>query len=312
MRLVFVQNASRILLCGLFLLLLAGCRDDFDKNPAPKSAPSPARKITIGFIPETSIFAEKKDYALLASYLSKKTGVAVELKILSRYGNILDNFQSAGLDGAFLGSFVAALAINQLGVEPLVRGELEGGVSTYYGIIFARKNLGIKTAQDMKGKILVFVDKATTAGWLFPLYFLRTRGIMDTHSWFKKIYYSGSHENSLQDVLDGRADVGAVTDIAFYREAKKNPRIKKELEILATSEKVPGNTLAVRHDLDPALKSAITSTLLSMDQDAEEGKRVLAQFGARRFIATLVQEYVPVIKYAKYIGLDLATYDHVN
>ncbi|MFA6498015.1 MAG: phosphate/phosphite/phosphonate ABC transporter substrate-binding protein [Desulfurivibrionaceae bacterium] len=309
MRLVFARDVCRILLCCLFLLLLAACRDE--QSAAPKSPPLPAKKIIIGLIPELDIFVQKKRYEPIALYLSQKTGTVIELKILSRYGNILTNFQSEGLDGAFFGSFTGALAIKKLGVEPLARPEYEGGVSTYYGMVFARKDRGIKTAQDMKGKVFVFVDRATTAGWLLPLYFFRTQGILDYRSWFRETYFSGTHEDAIYDVLHGKADLGAAKDLVFYRLAKENPRITEELEILATSPNVPANTLAVRHDLDPALKSAITRSLLSMDQNAE-GRHALAQFGASRFIATVAQDYTPVLEYAEHIGLDLATYDYVN
>ena len=312
MRLFLVRHARRILLSCLFPLILAGCGDGQNEVPAPKTPyPPPATRIVIGLIPEMDIFVQKKRYAPIAAYLSQKTGAVVELKILSRYGNILDNFQIEGLDGAFFGSFTGALAIKKLGVEPVARPEYEGGVSTYHGMVFARKDSGIKTARDMQGKVFVFVDKATTAGWLLPLYFFRTHGIADYRSWFKESYFSGTHEDAIQDVLEGKADLGAAKDLVFYRLAKENPRITAELEILATSPKVPANTLSVRHDLDPALKTIITNSLLSMDQDAE-GRRALAQFGASRFIATAAQDYGPVIEYAERIGLNLATYEYVN
>jgi len=312
MRLFLARHAGRILLSCLFLSVLAGCGDGQNEVPAPKaSSPPPATRIVIGLLPEMDIFVQKKRYEPIASYLSQKTGADVQLKILTRYGNILDNFQIEGLDGAFFGSFTGALAIKKLGVEPLARPEYEGRVSTYFGMVFARKDSGIKTAPDMRGKVFVFVDKATTAGWLLPLYFFRTHGIADYRAWFKETYFSGTHEGAIQDVLEGKADLGAAKDLVFARLAKEDPRITAELEILATSPKVPANTLAVRPDLDPAVKKLLASTLLAMDQDAE-GRRALAQFGARRFIATAVQDYAPVLEYAEQIGLDLATYEYVN
>jgi len=312
MRLFFARDKSLLLLAALFLLFGAGCRDGQGVAPASKAPPPPpAAKIVLGLLPEMDIFVQKKRYEPIARYLSEKTGAQIELKILSRYGNILENFQDEELDGAFFGSFTGALAIKRLGVEPLARPEYQDGVSTYYGLLFARKEKGIKTAQDMKGKIFVFVDKATTAGWLLPLYFFRSKGIRDYQSWFKETYFSGTHEDAIQDVLTGKADLGAAKDLIFYRLARENPRITEELEILAVSPKVPANTLAVRHDLDPALKSTLVGSLLTMHQNAE-GRRALAQFGASRFIATGVQDYAPVIEYAEGIGLDLATYDYRN
>ena len=312
MRLFFGRDGGWILLVALFLIFMAGCRDGRSVAPAPKAAsPPPAAKIVFGLLPELDIFVQKKRYEPIARYLSEKTGAQVKLKILSRYGNILENFQHEELDGAFFGSFTGALAIKRLGVEPLARPEYPDGVSTYSGLLFARKANGIKTAKDMQGKIFVFVDKATTAGWLLPLYFFRAQGIRDYRTWFKDTYFSGTHEDAILDVLTGKADLGAAKDLVFYRLAKENPRITEELEILAVSPKVPANALAVRPGLDPALKSALADSLLTMHQNAV-GRRALAQFGASRFIATEVQDYAPVIEYAEGIGLDLATYDYRN
>lgn len=313
MRLFFARDKSRILLCALFLLFMVGCSDERKVAPAQKTSLSPpqAARIVIGLLPEMDIFVQKKRYEPIALYLSQKTGAVVELKILSRYGNILDNFQSDGLDGAFFGSFTGTLAIKRMGVEPLARPEYLDGISTYYGMVFARKDSGIKTTRDMRDKVFVFVDKATTAGWLLPLYFFRTHGILDYRTWFRETYFSGTHEDAILDVLDGKADLGAAKDLIFHRLAKENPRITEELKILAVSPKVPANTLAVRPDLDPALKSALLDSLLSMHENAE-GRKALVQFGARRFIATGLRDYTPVIEYAEHIGLDLATYDYVN
>jgi ABC-type phosphate/phosphonate transport system substrate-binding protein len=52
-------------------------------------------------------------------------------------------------------------------------------------------------------------------------------------------------------------------------------------------------------------------SLLNMHLDPE-GKKVLEQFEARRFIETTNQDYGVVAQYAKDIGLDLATYDYTN
>jgi len=43
-----------------------------------------------------------------------------------------------------------------------------------------------------------------------------------------------------------------------------------------------------------------------------EGKKVLEQFGAQRFIETRNEEYDIIMKYTEDIHLDLSTYDYKN
>ena len=125
--------------------------------------------ITIGLLPEMNVFKQKQRFEPLAAYLSERMGIAVKLSILSRYGNIIDRIKEEEVDGAFLGSFTGALAISQLGVVPLARPVNNDGTSTCFGYIFARKDSHIKETAEMKSKTLALVERATTAGYVFPL-----------------------------------------------------------------------------------------------------------------------------------------------
>jgi phosphonate transport system substrate-binding protein len=250
-------------------------------------------------------------YEPLANYVSKKIGVKIKLKVLSRYGNIVDNFASEGMDGAFFGSFTYVLAHAKLGVEVLVRPENNEGISVYHGLLLVRKDSLIRTAKDMKGKRFAFVEQATTAGYLFPLAYFKKHGIRDYRSYFKEVYYAGTHENVIDDVLNKKTDIGAAKNTVFDRLIEEDRRVKNELLVLDKSPDVPENGLAVRKDLDGSLKKKLKEVFLDMHNDPE-GKKVLNRFGAQRFIETTDGDYDPVVMYAKEIGLNLASYDYMN
>jgi phosphonate transport system substrate-binding protein len=294
----------------LITLLLTGC-DQQKQTPSSKSPKNDLKKLTIGLIPEQDIFTQKKRYEPLLGFLSKELGVPIEIKILSRYGNIIDNFNELGLDGAFFGSFTGAMAIQKLGVEPLARPQYIGGASTYYGMVFVKKGSGIRTAEDMRDKQLVVVDRATTAGYLLPLAYFKSIGIEDYKSWFKEYYFSGTHEDAINDVLNGKADIGAAKNTVFYRMAAENKQVSKELEILATSPHVPANGLAVRNDLPEELKKSLQRLLLDM-HNSNQGRKILDRLTIEKFIETSEEDYQPVLDYATDIGLDLKTYNYLN
>jgi phosphonate transport system substrate-binding protein len=295
----------------LFLLPLVISCSNQPEAPSEESGISSQQKFYLGLIPEQDLFSQKARYAPLIRYISEKAGIDIEIKSLSRYGNIIDNFISGQLDGAFFGSFTGALAISKLGVEPLARPLWLDGTSTYYGMIFVRKDSNIKNAQDMKGKRFAFVDKATTAGWLLPLHYFHELGIKDYRFWFTETYFTGTHEDAIMDVLHDKADIGAAKNTVFYRLAEKNSRISDELQILATSPEVPSNTLSVRNDLDNSLKIKLKNILLQMHED-KQGREILDKFGAKMFIETTRQDYEPVFTYADRIKLDLKKYDYRN
>ncbi len=304
-----VRNGIKIFALFILLPFVNSCSDQQKAPPEPQATPK--TQFYLGLIPEQDLFSQKERYAPLARYISTKTELNVEIKILSRYGNIIDNFISGQLDAAFFGSFTGALAIRKLGVKPLARPQWLDGTSTYYGMIFTRKDSGIKDAAGMKGKRFAFVDMATTAGWLLPLHYFKDIGIEDYRIWFAEAYFSGTHEDTIYDVLDGKADVGAAKNTVFYRLAKSDSRLLNELQILTTSPEVPANSLAVRKDLDSSVKIKLKNALLQMDQD-EQGRQILQKFGAKKFIETNEKDYEPVFTYADNVKLDLHKYDYRN
>lgn len=312
MRSLFCKWVGLFSISCLCLFLVPQCSGD---KPEEKSAPTPKppvqKELSLGLIPEQDIFSQKKRYEPLIDYLSRKTGITIKVKVLSRYGNIIDNFLANELDAAFFGSFTGALAIKKLGVVPIARPESPDGTSTYYGLIFVRKDSGIKKAMDMKGRIFALVDKATTAGWLLPLHYFKQNGIDNCKDWLGEMYFAGTHEDAIQDVLNKKADIGAAKNTVFYRLARLDKRILGELEILATSPKVPENGLAVRQDLEESLRQKLSEALLQMERDPE-GQQILNSLEAARFIATTAQDYAPVFAFAEGIGLDLAQYDYSN
>lgn len=303
---IFFRIAVLIMLCQL----LAGC-DQQEQTTSSVLQSDKMPRLTVGLLPEQDVFAQKKRYQPLLDYLSARLGLVIESKVLPRYMNIIDNFNELELDGAFFGSFTGALAIEKLQVEPLARPQYVNGASTYYGMVFVKKGSGIRTADDMRGKRVAFVDKATTAGYLLPLSYFQSIGITDAKAWFDAVYFSGTHEDAIYDVLNGHADIGSAKNTVFYRMAAADNRISRELDILATSPHVPANGLAVRGNLPAPLKQALRKQFLHMHEDPQ-GREILTAMGIDRFIDTTVKDYQPVFNYAAGIGLDLKTYNYRN
>lgn len=268
-------------------------------------------RILIGLIPELNIFKQKARFRLLGEYLTRKVGVPVEFTILSRYGNIIESFQTERMDGAFFGSFTGALAIERLGVVPLARPVNLDGTSTYHGHLFVRADSPIRSVKQLRGKRMAFVDRATTAGYVFPLALLRKAGIPSPDGFFGEFFFTGSHDAAIAAVLERKADVGAAKHSVYDRVRKENPGIDRDLVIIAESPSVPSNGLCVRKGLEPRLEAALKQALLDLEKDPDGGA-VLAQFGALRFIVTTADDYRPVIDMAHEAGIDLKTYDYRN
>jgi phosphonate transport system substrate-binding protein len=272
---------------------------------------SQAEELIIGLIPEQNVFKQMERYKPIGKYIEKKLGMEVRFIILSRYGNILNSFTKEKMDGAFWGSFTGALAIKQLGVQPIARPEWPDGTSTYHGYIFVRKDSGIRSVEDMKGKSIAFVEKATTAGYIFPLAYLKENGVNDIETYFKEYFFAGSHDSAVHAVYKGKADIGCAKNTIFNLVVDNDPNMKNDLLILESSPVVPSNGLGLRSDLDPAIKRKLQDALLGMHKDPE-GKEALEQYGAARFIKTTKEDYAPIFDLAKKAGINMKKYRYLN
>ena len=74
---------------------------------------------------------------------------------------------------------------------------------------------------------------------------------------------------------------------------KWQPRLDRELVVLAQSVTVPSNTLCVSPKLDQQYNDQLKELLLNMC-GYPDGRAALKQLGAKRFIETYREQYQPV------------------
>jgi len=293
----------------LILPFLHACTNEKPQPSVPKGYAQ--QEILIGLIPEQNVFRQRERYGVLKQYLADRLGVTITFTSLSGYGNIVKRFSNEKLDGAFFGSFSYALAHQQIGVESIARPINLDGTSTYRGYLFVRRDSRILGASDMRGRRFAFVERATSAGYLFPLAYFRTHHVDNLSVYLGETFFAGSHDAAILAVLNRDADVGAAKSTIYDQMEKEDPRIGKELQILAASDEFPENCLAVRKDLDPKLKTALRQALLDMGKD-NEGAAVLKKFGARGFVETTDGDFASVYRLTGQAGIDMTTYLYNN
>jgi len=262
------------------------------------------QKLVIGIQPETNMFQQRKAYKALGRYIAKFLDIDVYIYTLPHYTDIFEAFNEGVIDAAFLGSFSYVLMRDVFPVEILARPVWADSSSTYRGYIFARRDSGIRTVADMKGKSLVLVDKATTAGYLYPVLFMKEHGIDDIENFFSHVYFSGSQDGSAWAVYIGEAQVGACKDRVYLSLAEEYPEFKEQMIVLAESSEVPSNGFGVRSDLDKAVKEKLRDLLLSLDK-SKEGRSALKDLGAVGFIPAGEEDYIPLYRMIDNLKLDL-------
>ncbi len=161
----------------------------------------------------------------------------------------------------------------------------------------------------MRGKSLALVDKATTAGYIFQLYYFKSLGIKNMEDYFSNIYFAGSHDAAAWSVYTKEADIGGSKNHIYHALGEEYPDFRDQMITLAESPLVPSNCLAVKNDLKTTLKVRLKGLFLNL-HETDEGREVLRNFGAKKFIATTDNDYRLLHQMVNKLEIDLKSYPY--
>jgi phosphate/phosphite/phosphonate ABC transporter binding protein len=234
--------------------------------------PAAARDLKFGFTPVLGDVEMRAEFEPLMAYLSDSIGQKVVLYIAKDYGDLRTQMEAGSVD---IGSFSPFAYVDAArgGKIRIIAQSMQDGSPTYRGIIVARKDSGLKTVADLQGKRFAFVDPKSASGYLYPRAMLIEKGIAP-ESYFKQTIFAGDHTKVIAAVLEGRVDAGA-TYAGALGVAKAMGVPAENLVILASTEPIPHDAIAVRIGMAEALVKTIQTALVDLDK-SKAGRRVIA------------------------------------
>ena len=180
-------------------------------------------------------------------------------------------------------------------VEPAAK-LIRGGMPFYRSALFARRS--VKKLTDLRGKRLAFVSEQSSAGYLLARQILLGAGFRDAD--LRGAKFLGDHAAVCKAVLAGEADAGAT----FANDGRGGPLAGctetvgpdavKQLHVLATSDPIPNDVIAVKPGAPEGLLPAVRSALLSLSQSTDGRKKIDALFHADAFVPAEDADYAPL------------------
>lgn len=251
----------------------------------PSATPSPQKAIVIADVSNNP--AKKiKRFQPMADYLAtnlSEFGIEVgEVKVASDLDTIGSWLKSGEVDLYFDSPYPAMIVSDKTGAKPILR-RWKGGKPDYHTVIFTMSDRGIKSLDDLKGKMIGFDEISSTSGFLLPIAYLLNAGLKpvqksptnDVVAADEVGYvFSDDDENTIQWVISDKVAAGAI-DVGTFLEVPEESR--KAMTILAETEKVARHVVMVRADMEPEQVEAIKALLIGMDK-TPEGKTILMEF----------------------------------
>jgi len=236
------------------------------------ASPASARDLKFGFTPVLSEPDMHTEFDPLMAYLSDSIGQKVVLYVAKDYGDLRTQMETGAVDIGTFSPFAYVDAARG-GKIRLIAQCVINGTASYRGVIIARKDSGLKSLADLRGKRFAFVDPKSASGFLYPRALLIEHSITSETS-FKQTIFAGGHDKVIADVLDRRADAGAVYEDALGI-AKSKGVPTDNLLTLASTDPIPHDAVAVRIGVDDALTKKILAALVDLDR-SDAGRRVIA------------------------------------
>jgi phosphonate transport system substrate-binding protein len=226
--------------------------------------------------------------------LGKLVGVPVRVTVASDYAAVIEALRNRTADLAFVhpGGYVLA---SREAKATIVAKNLWHGKSSFTSRIYVRRDAGIKTVEDLRGKTIAFVDPASSSGYIYPMVLLIKRGLVtnrDPKTFFKEVVFSGAHDASMRALLNGHVDAIASFDMA-REQYLKDAAERERLIFVAETEPIPEAGIAARDGLDPAMFAKVRAALLQIRAPAHAAllKRLYEIDG---FATAEDREYDPV------------------
>ena len=197
--------------------------------------------------------------------LGKLVGVPVRVTVASDYAAVIEALRNHTADLAFVhpGGYVLA---SREAKARIVAKNLWHGKSSFTSRIYVRREAGIKTVEDLRGKTIAFVDPASSSGYIYPMVLLIQRGLVtnrDPKTFFKEVVFSGAHDASMRALLNGHVDAIASFDLA-REQYLKDPAERERIVPIAETPAIPEAGIAARDGLDPAMFAKVRAALLQI------------------------------------------------
>lgn len=200
-----------------------------------------------------------------AAALGKLVGLPIRVTVASDYAAVIEALRNRTADLAFVHPVGYVLANREAKATIIAKDQWHGNTS-YTARIWVRKESGLKTLEDLRGKTMAFVDPASSSGYVYPMVMLIQRGLVqnrDPKTFFKEVVFAGSHDAGLLALVKGHVDALGSFDQA-PEQYLKDPAERERLTFVAESAPIPEGGICGREGLDPALVARVRAALVQM------------------------------------------------
>jgi phosphonate transport system substrate-binding protein len=237
------------------------------------------RSLVLARAPQLSPTVTSQLWSPFVRYLSETTGAKITLKVYTERSKFETDIKDGKVDLYFGNPGYGIVGHLRHGYIPLIRSDRK----LLEGIIVAKKDGDIKSAEQLNGKVIAFPDETAFAASLY----IRSRLNSDFNIDYQSIF-TGSHDNTYRAVLIGKAAAGGGVTRTLERE---NPKLRKQLQIIYKTPGMKSHPLMAHPEVPENVRKSIQEAILNLNKD-DAGKKLLKTVKLQKpVVADYSQDY---------------------
>lgn len=285
---------KRLLTFSLFL-----CLSILVTATSPFAQPAP-KELRISAIPDENPQEMLRIYTPFADYLTKEIGLPVKFTPVVDYAATVEGLAAQKLDMVWYGGLTSVQAAHRAkGARRVIMRKEDAEFKSYF---ITRKDTGIRSLKDLKGKTFSFGSVSSTSGHLMPRYFLLKAGINPERD-FSKFSFSGAHDATAAWVEAGRVEAGALNFLVWDKLVETKKVDTAKVLVFWTTPAYVDYVWTVRGGLDPGLVEKISKAFLRLDYKNAEHKKLLDLHRTKGYVGAKDSDWKSIEEAAISAGL---------
>lgn len=228
--------------------------------------------LRLAFIPQENPEKLLGDIEAISGWLASEIGVPVEGFVTIDHAAAVEALRNGDADISFMGALPFVLAEAEIGAVPLL-SEVYRDAPSYTGRIFVRRDSGIGTLADLRGRDIAFADPISESGYLYPLAEFVEARLIDgpgaAEAFFGRVFFAGGYQQAMQAMAEGLVDAAGASQ---YADLLLTPQQQAQVTWIAESPPIPSHVVIARPGLDAEVQDRFTNAMLRLNEPENRDK----------------------------------------
>jgi phosphonate transport system substrate-binding protein len=174
---------------------------------------------------------------------------------------------------------------------PVMRHLRYGNQPVYYSDVVVHADSDFRCFDDLRGATWAYNERGSHSGFNLVRYHLAQKGA--GAGYFARIVESGSHQDSLQMILEHAIDATAIDSTVLEMAVTKNPSIADDFRTIDVLGPSPAPPWVVHSSVPQEARDALQIEFLEMHK-GPQGRGILENAGILRFVRISDEDYDPI------------------